>query len=123
MQPDVRVDPLTALDVAQSLALQTLASKASGARKEQLTFLRETREGILHRHTVPEGKLDEYAGEYEGSRRVRVHGGRLFYEVPGGAPADTLVALSDSVFAASSQARLTFAHDRQNGIELHIRTP
>ena len=123
VQPDVRVDPSTALDVAQSLALQTLASKASGARKEQLAFLRDTREATLHPNVVPEAKLDEFAGEYDGQRRVRAHGGRLFYEVPGGAAEDTLVALSDSVFAARSQARLTFAHDRHNGIELHIRTP
>jgi hypothetical protein len=123
VQPDVRVDPSTALDIAQGLALQTLASKASGPRKEQLTFLRDTREAILHQHPVPEGKLDAYAGEYDGGRQVRANGGRLLYEVPSGAPADTLVALSDSVFAARSQARLTFMHDQHNGIELHIRTP
>ena len=123
VQPDVRVDPSSALDVAQKLALRSLAARATGTEGERLAFLRDVREAILHAHAVPKGKLDVYAGDYDGDRRVRQHGGRLLYEVPSGSLADTLVALSDSVFAASSQARLTFVHDQRHGIELHITTP
>lgn len=123
VQPDVRVDPSLALDVAQSLALQTLAATASGADRERLTFLHDVREAILHPHAVSSRMLTEYAGDYDGDRRVRAANGRLLYEVPSGAPPDTLVALSDFVFAASSQARITFVRDQRYGAELHIRTP
>ncbi len=38
-------------------------------------------------------------------------------------PADSLVSISDSVFAASAQLRLTFVRNAQGSVELHIRTP
>jgi hypothetical protein len=123
VQPDVRVDPAIALDVAQSVALQRLAAKASGADRERLAFLHDVREAVLHAHDVPGSRLREYAGDYDGDRRVRSQNGRLLYEVPSGTPADTLVALSDSVFAASSQARIIFAHAAGGAVELHVRTP
>jgi retinol-binding protein 3 len=123
VQPDVRVDPSTALDVAQSLALERLAAKATGDARERLTFLHHVREAMLHPHPVSNTTLQNYAGDYDGDRHVRVANGRLLYEAPSGTDADTLVALSDSVFAASTQARLIFAHAEGGGVALHIRTP
>jgi hypothetical protein len=123
VQPDVRVDPAIALDTAQILALRTLEAKAPADDRARLVFLGDVRAAKMHPHAVAGAMLEEYAGEYDGGRHVRATGGRLLYEVAAGMPADTLVSLSDSVFAASSQARLTFVRNAQGSVELHIRSP
>jgi len=123
VQPDVRVDPAIALDTAQILALRALEAKAPADDRARLAFLGDVRAAKMHTHTVDSSKLDVYVGEYDGGRHVRAAGGRLLYEVAAGMPADTLVSLSDSVFAASSQARLTFVRSAQGSVELHIRSP
>lgn len=122
VQPDVRVEPGTALDVAQIAALRALESSAPAESRAHLAFLRDTREAILHRHDVASATLAKYAGEYDGDRVVRVANGRLLYVSALGALPDTLVSLSDSVFAASTQSRLTFVRSAQNVVELHILT-
>lgn len=123
VQPDVRVDPAIALDTAQILALRTLEAKAPADDRARLAFLGDVRAAKMHPRAVAGAMLETYAGEYDGGRHVRATGGRLLYEVAAGVPADTLVSLSDSVFAASSQARLTFVRSVQGNVELHIRSP
>jgi hypothetical protein len=123
VQPDVRVDPAIALDSAQILALNMLEAKAPSEDRQRLAFLRETRSARMHPHVVAGATLEEYAGEYDGDRRVRAANGKLLYEPAVGAPADTLVAVSDSVFAASTQSRLTFVRSADGVVELHIRSP
>lgn len=123
VQPDVRVDPAIALDTAQLLALRSLEAKAPADDRAHLAFLRDVHEATMHPHAVPGARLVDYAGEYDGDRRVRTANGRLLYEPAPGVPADTLVSLSDSVFATSSQARLTFVRNAEGVVELQIRSP
>jgi retinol-binding protein 3 len=123
VQPDVRVDPAIALDTAQILALRTLEAKAPVDDRAHLAFLRDVRAAKMHPHSVAGATLEEFAGEYDGDRRVRAANGRLLYEPALGALADTLVSLSDSTFAASTQARLTFVRNAEGVVELHIRSP
>jgi hypothetical protein len=117
------VDPSIALDTAQIIALRALEAKAPADDRPRLAFLRETRAARMHPHAVSGATLEEYAGEYDGDRRVRAANGRLLYEPALGAVADTLVALSDSVFAASTQSQLTFVRNADGIVELHIRSP
>jgi hypothetical protein len=123
VQPDVRVDPAIALDTAQILALRMLEAKAPADDRQRLAFLRETRAARMHPHAVAGTTLEGYAGEYDGDRRVRAANGKLLYQPAIGVLADTLVSLSDSVFSASTQARLTFVHNAEGMVELHIRSP
>jgi hypothetical protein len=123
VQPDVKVDVNTALDVGQSMALKTIASKADDAQRAMLGLIRESVEARVRPHAVPAPLLAAYAGEYEGGRRISVVDGRLMYEAPIGGMAETLVALSDSVFVAASQARLTFDRGGQGQTALRIRGP
>lgn len=122
VQPDIKVDVPTALDVAQSLALKTLAEQATGGQRAQLDVIRETIEARIHVHDVPAEKLASYAGAYEGNRRVTIVSGKVSYETPGGVP-ELAVALSDSVFALSSQVRLLFEYDAQGKVVLRIVQP
>ena len=101
VQPNVVVDQADALLTAQSLALKSIAAR-SGADAEQQQLVGgvlEWVEGQLHPRSVAASTLASYAGEYEGGRKMWVVGERLLYSVRPGAPADTLVALSDSTFA------------------------
>jgi hypothetical protein len=123
VQPDVKVDPATAMDVAQSLALKVLAPKADGVLRRELDLTLETVEARLHPRSVPAATLATYAGAYEGGRRVLVVAGALQYSAQPGAPAETPVALSDSVFALASLARLVFEHDDRGQIRIRALTP
>ena len=120
MQPDVKVDVNTALDVAQSMALKAIAAKDE-TQRPVIDLLLESVDARVHPHEVPAARLAAYAGEYEGNRRLSVRDGRLAYEAPIGAPVELLLALSDSVFVASSQARLTFELGRGGRTTLRIR--
>lgn len=122
VQPDVKVDVATALDVAQSLALKTLAEQSNAGQRAPLDLIRETIEARIHVRDVPAEKLASYAGTYEGNRRVTIVGGRLTYETAGGAP-EQAVALSDSAFALSSQVRLVFEFDAQGKVRLRMVNP
>jgi hypothetical protein len=109
VQPNVVVDQADALLTAQSLALKTIAEKAGDDRGRQaiLAGLRESVEAQLHPRAVAVATLASYAGEYEGGRRVRVVGDKLAYSPRPGAPEDTLVALSDTLFA-NNATRISF---------------
>ena len=123
VQPDVKVDVNTALDVGQSMALKAMAAKADDAQRPFLGLILESVEARVHPHDVPAAVLAAYAGEYEGGRRVSVVDGRLVYEAPIGGMAEALVALSDSVFVVASQARLMFQRAEQGQATLRIRGP
>jgi hypothetical protein len=107
VQPDVKVDVNTALDVAQSMALKAIA-KADDAQRPMLELILESVEARVHPHDVAGARLASYAGEYDGNRRVFVANGKLMYESPIGGLAEALVPLSDTVFVASTQARVAF---------------
>jgi hypothetical protein len=111
VQPDVKADVATALDVAQSMALKAAVSKADASRRGVLETALQSAEARLHPRDVPAAVLARYAGEYEGGRRVSVVGRDLVYESPIGGLSETLIPLSDSLFVTPSQTRLQFDVD------------
>ena len=111
VQPDIKVDVSTALDVAQSMALEAAASKADAALRPQLETALAVVEARLHPHEVAPAMLARYAGEYDGNRRVSVAGRSLVYESPVGGLSETLIPLSDTVFVTPSQTRIQFEVD------------
>ena len=111
VQPDVKVDVATALDVAQSLALKAAVSKADASQRAVLETALQSAEARLTPHDVAAAVLARYAGEYEGGRRVAVVGRNLVYESPIGGLSETLIALSDSLFVTPSQTRIQFDVD------------
>jgi hypothetical protein len=123
VQPDVKVDVATAVDVAQSLALETISRSADAATRAALDPILATVNARLHPHAVPAATLASYAGTYEGNRRISVDGDRLMYELPIGAPREPVLALSDSEFLASSQARLIFERNEHGAMRLRVRSP
>jgi hypothetical protein len=123
VQPDINVDVNTALDVAQSMALKAAAGKADASQKAALDLARDLVDARLHPHEVSSALLARYAGEYEGNRRVSVAGRNLVYESPIGGLSETLIPLSDSVFATPSQTRLQFDVDASGRERLGIGLP
>ena len=123
VQPDVKVDVNTALDVAQSMALKAIGAKADDAIRPAIEQLLETVDARVRGHEVPAAKLASYVGEYDGNRRLFVSNNKLMYEAPIGGLAEPLVPISDSVFVASTQARLTFSRDANGGTTLRVRGP
>ena len=121
VQPDVKVDVATALDVAQSMALKTIAAKADDAVRPGLELILESVEARVRPREVPAARLATYEGEYDGNRRLFVANGKLMYESPIGGLAEQLLPLSDSVFIASTQARLAFERDARGGTQLRVR--
>lgn len=111
VQPDVKVDVATALDVAQSMALKAAVSKADASQRGVLETALQSAEARLNPHEVAAVVLARYAGEYDGGRRVSVTGRALVYESPIGGLSETLIALSDSVFVTPSQTRIQFDVD------------
>ena len=111
VQPDIKVDVSTALDVAQSMALKAAVSKADGSQRTVLETALMSAEARLKPHDVSAAVLARYAGEYEGGRRVSVVGRSLVYESPIGGLSETLIPLSDSVFVTPSQTRVQFEID------------
>ena len=124
VQPDVVVDQADALLTAQSLAVKKIASSVNGdaERKEALAALGESLDAQLHPHAVSAKTLASYAGDYEGGRKVSVVGDKLAYSPRAGAPADTLVALSDSVFAVGEK-RVAFEKSQKGGLQLRLSAP
>jgi hypothetical protein len=111
VQPDVKVDVATALDVAQSMALKAIAAKADDALRPGLELILESVDARVRPREIPAARLAVYAGEYDGNRRLFVANNKLMYEAPIGGLAEALVPLSDSVFVTSSQSRLAFERD------------
>ena len=112
VQPDVKVDAATALDVAQSMALKAAVSKADASQRAVLETALQSADARLTPHEVAAEVLARYAGEYEGGRRVSVVGRTLVYESPIGGLSETLIPLSDSLFVTPSQTRIQFDVDR-----------
>ena len=121
VQPNVVVDQADALLTAQSLALKAITAKGGSDAEQQrmLAGVREWIEGQLHPRTVPAAMLASYAGEYEGGRKVSVAGDKLVYTVRPGAPADTLVALGDALFA-NIATRIAFEKSATGAVQLRV---
>lgn len=124
VQPDVVVDQAEALLTAQSLAVREIAATVTGdaERKESLVALGESLEAQLHPRVVAAKTLASYAGTYAGGRAITVTGDKLAYSPRPGAPADTLVALSDSLFA-SAEKRVAFERSADGTLKLRLSSP
>ena len=123
VQPDVVVDQADALLTAESLAVKKIAATVTGdaERSASLAALGESIGAELHPHVVPSKALASYAGQYEGGRTVAVSGGKLTYTSRAGAPADTLVAISDSEFAIGER-RIGFEKTAK-GVQMRVSAP
>ena len=124
VQPDVAVDQADALLTAQQLAVQKIAASVTGdaERKATLAALDETLGAQLHPRTVAAKTLASYAGEYEGGRKVTVAGDKLTYSNRAGAPADTLVALSDTLFGLGEK-RVAFEKTAAGKVQIRLSVP
>jgi hypothetical protein len=108
VQPDVRVDPAQALNVAHVAALKQLAASAPEDRRAALTMTAAWIEAKAKPATVKPERLAACAGAYEGDRVISVRDGRLWY-ARGDFPAQELVPLADGGFALNGDARFAFA--------------
>jgi hypothetical protein len=84
--------------------------------------LQEFLSAKLTPRAVPAATLAAYAGVYEGPRTFTVEDGHLVYRPRPGFPPDTLVALSDSVFARGV-TRIGFEHDTHGGTLVRLTVP
>ncbi len=121
--PDVKVDVATALDVAHALALEKISASAEAQPRRQLALILEAVNARLRPHPVPRSLLASFAGDYEGGRRVTAVGDNLFYQNVAGALPEQLVALNDSTFALSSQARLVFDRNENGNWRMRVMLP
>jgi hypothetical protein len=99
VQPNVRVDPDSALNVAHRLALDTLIARAaSPEQRRQRELVREVVVAAQHPVRVPVATLQRYVGTYEGGQFITVRDGRLVYQPRVAQPRVTLIALSATRF-------------------------
>jgi hypothetical protein len=123
VQPNVKVDAASALDVAHKLALESLIPNAPPPMRGQLELARDLVAARVSAHVVPADRLAGYVGAYEGGRQVTVVNGVLMYEpVPGFMP-EQPVPLDDATFILSSFSRITFERDAQGQIRIRSTLP
>jgi hypothetical protein len=108
VQPDIPVAPEQALLAAHAAALKAVAALTSEAnRSEVLRRLIETSEAWLRATPEAAGRLQRFAGTYEG-RVVSVRDGQLWYLRRSGGLSEPLIPLGGDVYALGA-ARLRFA--------------
>jgi hypothetical protein len=124
VQPNVVVSQDDALATAQLLAVRKIAAGVTGdaPRKEVLTALGESLDAQMHPRAIAADKLASYAGDYEGGRQVRAVAGKLTYSPRPGAPADELVALSDSTFGLGG-LRVGFEKGPSGALQMKLSAP
>jgi hypothetical protein len=114
--PDIAVPAEQALAVARAEALTALAAREADPRhKQELAWAAEVARAELHPVAVPASVLARYAGTY-GNRVVTVDGGRLVYQRRADRPGDALTAVSESMFAPSSETRIEFVRDTTGSV-------
>jgi len=128
VQPDVKVDPAAALDVANKLALDKLLATTDetvgATQRRQLELAREMVAARIASIVVPAATLATYTGEYDGGRRVSVVGNTLMYAPTPNALPEAAIPLSDSSFILSSNlARITFEKDQQGQTRIRAALP
>ena len=108
------------MNVSPPERLVTVSGDAE--RKATLAALDEALGAQLHPRAVPAKTLASYVGDYEGGRTVRLAGDKLTYSNRAGAPADTLVALSDSTFAIGEK-RVAFEKGAGGVLQVRLSAP
>ena len=111
VQPDVAVDPDSALDLTHILALKAITARETDpVRKRTLALTADVMTARAHPHHVPAALLARYVGSY-GERTLTVkHGGLVFRRVP--YPPRPLIAIDDSTFSMETLERVTVENAR-----------
>ncbi|HVE78273.1 MAG TPA: S41 family peptidase [Gemmatimonadaceae bacterium] len=125
VQPDLVVDPVSALDRAHVMALEKIAAKTEdAAHKRVMGLLRETIEAQAMPRAVSIAELQAYVGSYEGGRTVSLDAatGRLLYSARKGAMGEPLVALGEGTFAMGP-TRLVFEREGARVVRVKIVLP
>jgi hypothetical protein len=123
VQPNVKTDAASALDVAHKLALESLITSAQPPVRGQLELVRDLVTARVAARVVPAARLASYVGEYEGGRHVTVMNGALMYATSAGAMPEQAVAIDDSTFMLSTLSRITFEHDAQGQMRIRATLP
>lgn len=123
VEPDVVADTNAALDVAHQLAVRELAKTAEGQRRALLQFVDRQLEARLHPIAISPDVLAQYAGRYEGGRRVWVVGSTIAYEAEPGAHPEVLTALSDATFAQWNGQTVSFVRGADGAIAMRAPGP
>ena len=121
VQPDVKVDVNTALDVGQSMALKAIAAKDENAAAVDRPASRVGRCAAYTRTKFRQRDLRRTRASMRGTVVSRYAMDASCMRRRLAALVETLVALSDSVFVASSQARLTFELGAGGRTTLRVR--
>ena len=108
VQPDVRVTPEAALEVAHAAALRKIAQSKSGLEKAVLERTAESIDGRLKPVAVDPARLRQFAGNYDEGRSVEFKDGKLWYRRREGAMADELIPLGADRFAVNGASRIMF---------------
>jgi len=108
VQPDVRVAPELALDVAQAAALRKIAATRSGVERATLERTAESLEARVKPVAVDPAKLKQWVGVYDEGRSVTFRDGKLWYSRRAGAMADEMIPLAGDRFAVNGAARVSF---------------
>ena len=123
VQPNVPVDPDSALIVAHRLALDTLIRKATTpGRRRQLEL---TREAVVAAQAQPKpasASLQRFVGTYEGGQTIVLHNGALVYQPRVAQPRATLVPLGAARFGDGA-TRYEFETTGAQAPRLRIITP
>jgi hypothetical protein len=117
VQPDVRVAPEQALEVAQAAALRRIAASRTGVERLVDELSAEALEARLKPVAVDPARLKQWAGNYDEGRSIEYRDGRLWYRRREGMMADELIPLPDGRFALGA-ARISF----QGGARIVLST-
>jgi retinol-binding protein 3 len=108
VQPDVKVAPELALDVAHAAALRRIAPTRSGVERALLERTAESLDARVKPVAVDAAKLRQWVGAYDEGRSIAYREGRLWYSRREGVMADELIPLAGDRFAVNGAARVSF---------------
>ena len=123
VQPNVPVDPDSALVVAHRLALDTLIRKAAApGKRRQLELTREVLIAAGAKTKPASAALQRFVGTYEGGQTIALHDGALVYQPRVAQPRVTLVPLGAARFGDGA-TRYEFETSGGQSPRLRITTP
>jgi hypothetical protein len=108
VQPDVKVAPELALDVAHAAALRRVAPTRSGMERALLERTAESLDARVKPVAVDAAKLRQWVGAYDEGRSIVYRDGRLWYIRREGVMADEMIPLAGDRFAVNGAALVNF---------------
>ncbi len=117
VQPDVEISSEKALNKAQILAMQSIASKLKdGKVKDHYMWMIESLQGLMDAPVLSEETMKSYAGEY-GERTITFENGKLYYQRKGRAKFQMTAMGNDTfMFKDIEYFRLKFTKDSEGKI-------